>query len=135
MVALLSRLFGGVYVFISTNFGCQSAEPWSDRRQSCRVHRFSITIKDRKVDAAQRLITVKRGETLELEFATDETAELHLHGYDKLVKVGPSAPAVLRVDATIAGRFSIEAHGFRPGKAGRRGREHVVLLYLEVHPR
>ena len=70
---------------------------------------------------------------LEIEFSTDEPAELHLHGYDKLIKVAPSAPTVLRFDASIAGRFSIEAHGFASDKSGQR--RHVVLLYLEVHPR
>ena len=58
------------------------------------------------------VIRVTRGDALELEFSTDEAAELHLHGYDKLIKVAPAAPALLRLDATIAGRFSIEAHGF-----------------------
>src|SRR5205823_818076 len=57
--------------------------------QAAELRRFAITIKNRKVDAAQRLITVTRGDTLELEFATDETAELHLHGYDKLIQVDP----------------------------------------------
>jgi hypothetical protein len=103
--------------------------------QAAELRRFAITIKNRKVDAAQKLITVTRGDTLEIEFATDEAAELHLHGYDKLINVAPSAPAVLRVEATVAGRFSVEAHGFGSGKSGRRGPGHIVLLYLEVHPR
>lgn len=103
--------------------------------QGAELRRFAITIKNRKVDAAQKLVTVTRGDTLELEFTTDEAAELHLHGYDKLIKIAPSAPAVLRVDANIAGRFSVEAHGFGAGKSGRSGPRHIVLLYLEVHPR
>ena len=48
-------------------------------------------------------------------------------------KVEPATTAVLRLDATIAGRFPIEAHGFASGRSGHGG--HVVLLYLEVHPR
>ncbi|PWT88620.1 MAG: hypothetical protein C5B56_08450 [Proteobacteria bacterium] len=92
--------------------------------------RFAIAIKNRKVDVAQKLIRVTRGDTLELEFSTDETAELHLHGYDKLIKVDPATPAVLHLDASIAGRFSIEAHGFGSARSGY----HVLLLYLEVHP-
>ena len=79
------------------------------------------------------VIRVTRGDALELEFSTDEAAELHLHGYDKLIKVAPAAPALLRLDATIAGRFSIEAYGFASDKSGQR--RHIVLLYLEVHPR
>jgi hypothetical protein len=112
-----------------------SLSPWSVVGNACaaELQRFAITIKNRKVEPAQKLIQVMRGDALELEFRTDEAAELHLHGYDKLIKVEPAAPAVLRLDATIAGRFSIEAHGFASDKSGQRG--HVVLLYLEVHPR
>jgi hypothetical protein len=98
--------------------------------RAAELRHFAIAIKNRKVDAAQKLIRVTRGDTLELEFSTDEAAELHLHGYDKLIKVEPAVPALLRLDATIAGRFSIEAHGFGSGRSG----PHVLLLYLEVHP-
>ena len=114
---------------------CGSQSPWSDvgNTRAAELQRFAITIKNRKVEPAQKLIRVTRGDALELEFSTDEAAELHLHGYDKLIKVAPAAPALLRLDATIAGRFPIEAHGFASGRGGQRG--HVVLLYLEVHPR
>jgi hypothetical protein len=113
---------------------CGSQSPWSDvgNAPAAELQRFAITIKNRKVEPAQKLIRVTRGDALELEFSTDEAAELHLHGYDKLIKVGPAAPAVLRLDATIAGRFSLEAHGFASDKSGQH---HIVLLYLEVHPR
>ena len=96
--------------------------------------RISIAIKNRKVDAGQRLVRISQGDTLELAFSSDEAAELHLHGYDQLVAVEPSKRALLRVEAKIAGRFSLEAHSF--GKsAGRRKHTRVVLLYVEVHPR
>jgi hypothetical protein len=97
--------------------------------------RFAVAIKNRKVDAAQKQIRVRQGDVLELAFTSDERAELHLHGYDRLLTVEPGAPAILRLEARIAGRFSIEAHGFGDGSGGRRGSGHVVLLYLEVYPR
>jgi FtsP/CotA-like multicopper oxidase with cupredoxin domain len=99
--------------------------------------RFSIVIRNRKVDAVQQRIRVTQGDVVELAFASDEPAELHLHGYDRLVTVAPNAPAVLRLDANVAGRFSIEAHRFGGGTGGARkqGRGHVVLLYLDVYPR
>jgi hypothetical protein len=114
---------------------CGSLSQWGGvgNTSAAELQRFAITVKNRKVEPAQKLIRVTRGDTLELEFTTDEAAELHLHGYDKLIKVTPAAPTVLRLDAAIAGRFSIEAHGFASDKSGQRG--HVVLLYLEVHPR
>jgi hypothetical protein len=127
LVAILVLLFGAI--------DCGPINAGRSTAQSAEARRFAITIKNRKLDPAQKLIRVTRGDTLDLEFSTDEAVELHLHGYDKLIKVEPSVPAVLRLEATIAGRFSIEAHGFWSGNSGQRGHSHVVLLYLEVHPR
>jgi hypothetical protein len=99
--------------------------------------RFSIAIANRKVDPAQQRIRARQGDTVELAFTSDETTELHLHGYDRHLNVGPTAPAVLVLEAKIAGRFSLEAHSFggdsRTGRASAR--RHVVLLYLEIYPR
>ena len=40
---------------------------------------------------------------------------MHLHVYDNMVDVGPGAPAVINVKATIPGIFEAEFHsaGFR----------------------
>jgi hypothetical protein len=114
---------------ISTAPGQQSVP--SEPAKTAEPVRFSIAIKNRKVDAKR--IRAKQGDVLELTFTSDEPAELHLHGYDKLVTVAPNAPAVLRLDAKIAGRFPIEAHKFGTGSQSKGG--HVALLYLEVYPR
>jgi FtsP/CotA-like multicopper oxidase with cupredoxin domain len=95
--------------------------------------RFEIAIKNRKVDPAQQQVRVRQGDSVELTFTSDEAAELHLHGYDQLLAVEPNAAATLRLTAKTAGRFSLEAHGF--GRDAKRGRNHAVLLYLEVYPR
>lgn len=94
--------------------------------------RATVVIKNRKVEGGQRTVTARKGDAVELTFTADEPAELHLHGYDRLVSVRPDAPAVLSLDARIAGRFPLEAHRFGTGQGGRG---HTVLLYLEVHPR
>ena len=114
---------------ISTAPGQQSVP--SEPAKTAEPVRFSIAIKNRKVDAKR--IRAKQGDVLELTFTSDEPAELHLHGYDKLVTVAPNAPAVLRLDAKIAGRFPIEAHKFGTGSQSKGG--HATLLYLEVYPR
>jgi hypothetical protein len=77
-----------------------------------------------------------RGDMLELVFASDEPAELHLHGYDIYLSVEAGIPAVLRVDAKIAGRFPLESHRFGDATAQATGAHaHIVLLYLYVYPR
>ena len=98
---------------------------------SAELARFSIAIQRRAVDPAQRTIRVTQGTALELAFKADEMMELHLHGYDQLLTVQPGSVAVMRLDAGTAGRFAIAGHV----AGGGRSRSHVVLLYLEVHPR
>jgi hypothetical protein len=102
---------------------------------SAEAERFSIVIRGRSVDGPQRTIRATQGTMLELAFAADETVELHLHGYDRHVTVRPGEEAVMRLDAKLAGRFPIEAHRFGGRAGGSPSRGHVVLLYLEVHPR
>ena len=101
---------------------------------SAEPSRFSIAIQGRKVDPTQKTIRATQGQTLDLEFTTDETVELHLHGYDRLLTLQPGSVAVMRLHANIAGRFAIEGHRFSSGTSGSRPRRHLVLLYLEVHP-
>lgn len=110
--------------------------PLSSAAFAAEPLRFSIMIKNRNVEASHKTLRVAQGTTVELTFTTDEAAELHLHGYDHMLAVAPAAPAVLRLDATIAGRFAIEAHRFGGGaaEAGTRRYAHVVLFYLEVYP-
>jgi hypothetical protein len=99
------------------------------------VARFSIAIRARSVDAPYRTIRATQGMTIELAFTTDETVELHLHGYDYYLTVNSGKETVMQLDARLAGRFAIEAHGFGRAGGGSPSRSHVVLLYVEIHPR
>jgi hypothetical protein len=102
---------------------------------SSEAERFSIVIRGRSVDGPHRTIQATQGTMLELAFAADETVELHLHGYDRHLTIRPGEEAVMRLDAKLAGRFPIEAHRFGGSVGGSPPRGHVVLLYLEIHPR
>jgi hypothetical protein len=94
---------------------------------------FSIAIQHRRVDPARQTIRATQGQVVELAFTADESVVVHLHGYDQMVTVQPGSAAMMRLHARTAGRFAIEAHGF--GSGADRSRRHVVLLYLEIHPR
>jgi hypothetical protein len=92
---------------------------------------FSVTIRNGKADT--NLIRVTQGEQVEITLTSDQSAELHLHGYDVTVQLEPGAPAILSFIARIAGRFPVEAHGMGPLAKGRRSPG--ALFYVEAYPR
>ena len=102
---------------------------------SAEAERFSIVIRARRVNGPHQTIRATQGAMLELAFVADETVELHLHGYDRHLTVFPGEETVMQLDAKVAGRFAIEAHRFDGPAGGPPSRGHVVLLYLEIHPR
>ena len=95
------------------------------------VKRIELVISERKVQREEKTIRVTQGESLELVWTSDETAELHLHGYDISFEVSPEAPAVVSFEAHATGRFPVTSHGF----GGEQGHGHEALLYIEVYPR
>ena len=95
------------------------------------VKRIELVISERKVQRAEKTIRVTQGESIELVWQSDETAELHLHGYDISFEVSPKAPAIVTFEAHATGRFPITSHGF----GGQKGHGHEALLYIEVYPR
>jgi hypothetical protein len=94
------------------------------------VKRIELVISERKVQREEKTIRVTQGESLELVWQSDESAELHLHGYDISFEVSPQAPVIVAFDAHATGRFPITSHGF----GGQKGHGHEALLYLEVYP-
>ena len=103
--------------------------------QAATAKQFSFAIKQRKLDAADNVVRVVKGDTVELVFTGDEPTELHLHGYDIKLDLKANEPGKIQFTATIAGRFPLEVHRF--GTGTKAGRSHVTgpLLYVEVLPR
>jgi FtsP/CotA-like multicopper oxidase with cupredoxin domain len=103
--------------------------------ESAPARQFAVTIHQRKVVAADNVIRVTQGDAVEIALTADEAAELHLHGYDLKLSLSPDVPGTIRLTATIAGRFPLEAHRFGAGPSSGRHRSTGPLLYLEVYPR
>jgi hypothetical protein len=103
--------------------------------QAAAAKQFSFAIKKRKLDAADNVVRVVKGDTVELAFTGDEPTELHLHGYDIKLDLKANEPGKIQFTATIAGRFPLEVHRF--GTGTKAGRSHITgpLLYVEVLPR
>jgi len=86
--------------------------------------RFDLRIESDRVSGDLRLMRVRRGDVVEINWSANRRTVLHLHGYDIETTVEPDKPRIMSFTARATGRFPIEAHG----------RHHSVLIYLEVHP-
>jgi hypothetical protein len=89
---------------------------------------IELPIRGGALPSELRVIRVQQGDAVTLQWTTDRTLTLHLHGYDVEQRVTPGTTATMRFTAKATGRFSIEIHG-------SEGRRASTLAYLEVHPR
>jgi len=96
------------------------------------VRRFELRIENGRLTDTRKVITVRRGDMVELTWHADRRTVLHLHGYDIEITVAADKPEVMRFGARATGRFPIETHASR---GARQAGRHAVLIYLEVHPR
>lgn len=98
------------------------------------VEVFNIHLEKRHLKDELKKIVVKQGQQIRIIWHTDETVEVHLHGYDIELRVTANEPAEMNFRARATGRFPITSHGFgeQSGQGGKS--HHRALLYLEVYP-
>lgn len=87
--------------------------------------RFEVALEDGRPRHADQTLSATAGETVSIQVRSDQAVTLHLHGYDRELRVPADGEATLRFDAAIPGRFPIELHG---------GHGHGPILYLEIQP-
>jgi len=87
--------------------------------------RFDLSIENDRLSGDLKVIRVRRGDAVEINWSANRRTVLHLHGYDIETVVEAGKPQTMSFTARATGRFPIETHGGR----------HSVLIYLEVHPR
>ena len=90
------------------------------------ISRFELYIHEGKVIIDDQTIRVTQGDHIELNWSSDKSIELHLHGYDIHTYVAPNSPAIMHFMAHATGRFPVEMHGKS---------DHAALIYIEVHPK
>ncbi|MQA27359.1 MAG: hypothetical protein GEU94_18265 [Micromonosporaceae bacterium] len=69
-----------------------------------------VAVKGGKVVSGKGRHDVKLGSRVVIEIVTDVADEVHLHGYDKEIRVRPGTPARLTFTADIPGVFELELH-------------------------
>jgi uncharacterized cupredoxin-like copper-binding protein len=72
------------------------------------VATMRIVVKGGAVSGGIRRVTVKKGEKVRIVTVSDVRDHIHLHGYDRMVDVGPGLPGRIVLVATIPGRFEVE---------------------------
>jgi uncharacterized cupredoxin-like copper-binding protein len=85
---------------------------------------FELQVQGGRLVSGPAVIQVRQGETLTLRVTADAADELHLHGYDSLLRLQPGQTAELTLQAEHAGRFEFELH-----------HAHREIGVLEVQPR
>jgi FtsP/CotA-like multicopper oxidase with cupredoxin domain len=102
----------------------------------CADHGASYRIAERRIAAKPPTLRVSAGDVVTIDWRTDETVRLHLHGYDIELTVQPSAPGQMRLLAHTPGRYPLSAHGFGAAAGAHAGgHAETTLMYLEVLPR
>jgi hypothetical protein len=69
-----------------------------------------VEIKDGKPVGGVQELEFKSGEEARFEVVADAEDELHFHGYDLYIDVGPGKPTEVKFDADIEGLFELESH-------------------------
>lgn len=102
---------------------------------------FNLKIEQRRIAATPPTLRVLQGTPVQLDWRSDEAVQIHLHGYDLMLPVKPSAPGQkppaqrMQLNADILGRFPVSAHIFGDvGKVHGKHQREIPLLYLEVLP-
>jgi FtsP/CotA-like multicopper oxidase with cupredoxin domain len=97
---------------------------WSPAAAQVEPKRFDLRIENGQHIGGLKVIRVRRGDSVEINWSANRRTVLHLHGYDIETNVEPDKPRLMSFTARATGRFPIEMHGGH----------HSVLIYLEVHP-
>jgi len=93
---------------------------------------FVLRIERGSVPQNMRLIRVKQGDVVKLQWSADRRTAIHLHGYDIEKTVEPGVVTDLTFAARATGRFTISPH---VGRAPSGGHSHgAALVTIEVLP-
>jgi uncharacterized cupredoxin-like copper-binding protein len=70
-----------------------------------------VRIEGGKISPPPGRVDVAQGSTLRLVVHSDRPDEVHVHGFDLTMEVGPGKPGTLTFTADRSGLFEVETHG------------------------
>jgi len=95
-------------------------------------HRMEVHIQDRQVVGGVQTHRFILGDVISMHWYTEESTEVHLHGYDVKIQLEHDKPTLMLIEANATGRFPVTSHGF--GSGHDHSDHHQVLMYVEVLP-
>ena len=127
-------LFGFGLAFCVMTSGVHATDKHPARTVELALTEGVVTGPDVKAHRGVRWIRADQDEIVELRWTADENVVLHLHGYNKTLRLGKGATSIMRVVARLVGRFPliiqtpVTAKDDAPQPAPKP-------FYLEVRPR
>ena len=115
-----------ILVFLGTNRS-DLPEPTFAALKTLDIH-----VVNRQVVGGVPTFRANQGDHVEIHWSSDETGEVHLHGYEVATELSDTEIVTVAFEATLTGRFPIKSHGFGED---REGDFHAVLAYVEILPR
>lgn len=67
-----------------------------------------VTVVGGRPQGGVKRVTIAQGRDVVLVVRADVSDNIHVHGYDVTADVAPGAPATLRFEADVPGRFEVE---------------------------
>lgn len=89
-----------------TNTPSNTADPSGEQADVT----INVTIANGKVTPTGSNVKVKAGQTVLFTAVSDTADSLHVHGYDKELKLTPGKPGSLKFTADTKGSFDVETH-------------------------
>jgi hypothetical protein len=88
-----------------------SASPSGDPAPSQPKPRYTVVrVEGGKPVGGVQEVEVESGDTVRLAIRSDRRDEVHIHGYDRYVQVGPKRSGKVRFRADLEGVYEIELH-------------------------
>ena len=104
-------LLVSLFIIFKPKDSSTSSENQPNGSGASNVETFTLEVQNNELIRGNKVITVKRGDTVTVKIKADKTDKedsLHLHGYDRSVKLKPGETVELSFTADKAGRFEME---------------------------
>ena len=137
----------GIVIFFAIVMGCGSSDEDSlensfpvDVGENTAV--FDIIINSGELAGDEDILRIKKNENVSLNFFSDASIAVHLHGYDIEKTVSPGEDQTMEFKANATGRFAITSHKTETehqdhgshSEHSRTKTEEKPLIVLEVYP-